>query len=43
MVTEFAGSNPILEADDVADAICYVISVPQRVNISELTILPTQS
>ena len=31
----------ILEAEDVADSICYVISVPQRVNITELMIEPT--
>ena len=35
------GDIPALESEDVADSICYVISVPQRVNISELTIEPT--
>tara|TARA_B110000008_G_scaffold78005_1_gene79533 strand:+ start:1431 stop:2180 length:750 start_codon:yes stop_codon:yes gene_type:complete len=36
----YEGYTP-LSAEDVADAICYMISVPKHVNIADLTILPT--
>lgn len=36
----YEGYTP-LSAEDVAAAICYMISVPMHVNIADLTILPT--
>jgi NADP-dependent 3-hydroxy acid dehydrogenase YdfG len=36
----YQGYTP-LSAEDVADAICYMIGAPKHVNIADLTILPT--
>ena len=36
----YEGYTP-LSAEDVADAICYMIGAPKHVNIADLTILPT--
>ena len=36
----YKGYTP-LSAEDVADAICYMIGAPKHVNIADLTILPT--
>ncbi|MGK8555997.1 SDR family oxidoreductase [Nocardia gipuzkoensis] len=33
---------PILEADDIADAIAYVVATPKHVNVAELIVVPTQ-
>ena len=39
-LSSFIDDIPYLKPEDVADSICYVISVPQRVNITELTLQP---
>lgn len=36
----YAGFEP-LHAEDIADAVCYVASLPEHVNINDLTIMPT--
>ena len=30
-----------LQAEDIADAVCYVVSAPDHVNVLEMLILPT--
>ncbi|CAH0713962.1 unnamed protein product, partial [Brenthis ino] len=42
LVTDDVGSEvPILQPDDVVDAIVFILSTPPNVNISELSIQPT--
>jgi NADP-dependent 3-hydroxy acid dehydrogenase YdfG len=36
----YEGYRP-LQAEDIADAVCYVVSAPEHVNILEMLILPT--
>ncbi len=36
----YQGYRP-LQAEDIADAVCYVVSVPEHVNILEMLVLPT--
>lgn len=40
MDTSLLALAPGLEPEDVADAVAYIISTPEHVNISELTIKP---
>ncbi|XP_970629.1 farnesol dehydrogenase [Tribolium castaneum] len=37
---EMLKSLPILKSEDIADAVCYVLSTPETVQINELTITP---
>jgi len=42
MIDEFLGSIEALEPEDIAASILYAVSQPQRVNVNQLTIRPTQ-
>ena len=36
----YEGYRP-LQAEDIADAVCYVVSAPDHVNVLEMLVLPT--
>ncbi|XP_050314158.1 farnesol dehydrogenase-like [Anthonomus grandis grandis] len=41
LLTSFLKTNPILQSEDVADAVIFAVGSPAHVQISELTIQPT--
>ena len=42
LMADLINDIDVLTADDVAETVAFIASVPRHVNLTEITILPTQ-